>query len=144
MSKREGSCAWLEYPDRSANKEPSVAISGLVVYVLKEMDPRVLESSRQDCITFFTKNKFVITDLEISGEVIELNDGADFLDSVKHQKLVWSTLAISKLYPDFSWVDKARLRKYIESTLFTSSTPESALNSPWQMGELALMLRFIY
>ena len=144
MSNREGSCAWLEYPDRSVKKEPSVAISGLVIYVLKEMDPRLLESSQEDCITYFTKNKLVITDLEISGEVVEMNDGTDFLDAVKHQKLVWSTLALAKLYPDLSWVSKARLRKYIESTLFASPTPESALNYPWQMGEFAFMLKSIY
>lgn len=145
MSKREGGCAWLEYPDRSVKKDPSLPISGLVVFALIEMDPRGLEGFRQDCLTLFTKDQLALADLELSGEAIELNDGSDFLDAVKHQKLVWATLALANLYPDISWIAKARLRKYVESTLFaTSSTPESALNYPWQMGEFAFMLRSIH
>lgn len=145
MAKREKDCLWSAYPDRPSDIEPSVTISTFVVYVLMSTNPNTLQDLTEECLDKFTKEQLLINDdMYVSGEIIKLNDGSNEKDSVRHQKLIWKILALSKLYPHMSLTGKSQIRKYVDNSLFPDSTsPESGLKHTFQKGEFALMIRSI-
>lgn len=114
----EQDCQWLAYPNHIGKTSPSPALSGMAVYALLTADP------------------------EISGKILLLNNSVMIPDSVRHQKVVWTLLALTRLYPRLPLVSQSRLRGYVESTIFPNATPpESSLKETWQLAEFALMVR---
>jgi hypothetical protein len=146
FSKRNrGGCLWSAYPDRSATVEPSLAISGFVIHKLLILGPEPIKSITDICLNALTTERPAITEWYQTGESVPLNDGKNGeKDGVRHQKLILTILALGKLYPMLSITDKARVRRFVESTLFPDpASVESKLDYSWQKAEFALMIRSI-
>ena len=146
MSIRKYPCEWSAYPNRQTNIKPTVTISTIVTHILLTTDPDKIKDVAEKCLNEFSEESLQISDnMDVFGEIIQLDNGSIKTDSVRHQRLIWKILAMSNLYPHLSLTGKSQIRSYVEKSLFTDSTsPEAILNDNWQKAELALMLKSLF
>jgi hypothetical protein len=142
LQQRAPSCLWPDYPNRPNEWNFFVSVSGVAVHALISSREKGLNEAVPECLEKFTAAQFKPTEKDTSGVLIRLNDGRTANDSISHQKLVWSAIALADIYPELSIVDKARVRRHLASVLFSGpAMPEAGLDYPWQLGEFAIMVR---
>lgn len=136
-------CNWPDYPYNEKKKTDIKALSGMILYVLDQLDYQGMQEICRECLSALI-SEYIPIDSTDTNSVIEffLNDGSIVADTVDHLNLIWSGMGVLACYPKANLFERMRSRAFISKSLFSeTATPEQKLKATWQAAEASLFVR---
>jgi hypothetical protein len=143
----KGRARWYDYPF-SPDGQPSVSISGLVLYVLHQLhhhDPHSLASLDRDWAAMLPFPPPHGKLYETSGDIVMVDTkGHRQQDPTRHMVLPWVLIASADAFPNLSEKDRSQVIYWIDQ-LFAGQEIDTgwATSKPWRSAELLFALTYL-